>query len=77
MKHEPYRGSRRELADLITSVQEHPLTPPVLKDNITEALVGVHHQMDFTATPEGVDLCLVSYEREADVLTRAFTGERP
>lgn len=75
MKQEPYRGSRRELADLITSVQEHPLTPPLLKDNITEALVGVHHQMDFTATPEGVDLCLVSHSRTTGVLNRAFTGE--
>lgn len=62
----PFRGSREELASLITMVQEHPLSPPALKDNITDALVQAQDQLDFTETPEAIAVCLASHERAAD-----------
>ncbi len=58
-----FRNSRAELALMIALVQEHPMTPNKLKDNITDALASEWQVIDLTTEPAGIDYCLKALDQ--------------
>jgi hypothetical protein len=57
-----YRGSFKELATLILMVREHPLCPPLLQDNINDAIMAATRATDFFKTPEGIEQFLIAHK---------------
>ena len=63
---DPKERSRKELADLIAEVKNHPLCPGILADNILEALYHAEKQAYdmLVETPEGIAFFLRAHEAQ-------------